>query len=361
MPQACEAQPPLGRRGSCIGYDFESHADRVPPLPPETRPSAKTPTPSEELYDRVSTMGLTWAGRQADLAEAERLVNEALKKEPNDPFLLLGMARVKLHKGFLHGNDYTPASLEEADGLLTRVLAVAPDLPEAHVQRGYHLFFRKDEAHAKEEALLALKAGPSTRAHRLLGDLAFHAGDLEEAEKQSLEALALATRRQASYGTLEQVYHQLGDYEAAERCYDRTIEADPTNPYTRASLASTFVDHGLYDRAIEMGESAQKILSYEYGRETLARAHNEKGAEALWTGKDAGLAKAEFEKALTVDPKSAHAHYGLGAYYRKMAVARHDRALLKRSNDELEQAAKLDRDPTLAKAARADNDLLSVR
>jgi Tfp pilus assembly protein PilF len=161
---------------------------------------------------------------------------------------------------------------------------------------------------------------------------------------------------------LQSVAASRGDAAAEERVYERLLELDPKGAWTRGNYAGFLIRRQQDDRAIEMAQAALKIMDYGVAHQTLADAYSEEGAEALWASASApDLAKTAFDSAVAADPSYAHAHYGLGAYFRKLALERHEKGLLARSSDEFEKAAKFDKDPSLAKAARDENERLASR
>jgi Tfp pilus assembly protein PilF len=196
----------------------------------------------------------------------------------------------------------------------------------------------------------------------LLANLAYRANDLDEAERHALRAIPLQTRSQlsGSYTVLQEVYFARGDGEAEGRAYERELELDPEGAWTRGNYANFLLRHEEYDRAVEAAQAALKLMDYPAAHRTLAEAYSEKGAQALWESQDPGVAKTAFDNAVVADPRFAHGHYGLGAYFRQLSVRQRDAGLLARSNAELERAAKLDEDPVLALSARAENDRLSA-
>jgi hypothetical protein len=333
-----------------------SRADRVPAPPPDLPAVPRGMTPAENAYHRAMASAISYSGRREVLDDADRILDAALKTERTDEgtaLLLVGKARTVLSRGYLQRYEHTPVSMAAASDLLKRALAKAPGLPEAHAQLGWMSHWANDDVRAKDEALLAEKGGPSGRSGVLLAEIALGAGDAEAAEKLALRTIPLQSRADVvgSYAVLERTYHWIGDHAAEDRAYEIETELEPTNAWLRGTHAERLIDRGDFDG----------VMDYPAAHGTLAYARSEKGAGALWGQRAVALAKSSFDDAVQASPTYAHAHYGLGACFRKLALEKHDPALLVRSNDEFEQAAKLDKDPTLANAARKENDRLAER
>jgi WD40 repeat protein/tetratricopeptide (TPR) repeat protein len=337
-----------------------SEVDKVPPIPKDEPEVERASSPSKEIFDRAMTLVGNAGARREPVEEAEQLLLDASKRDPNDARMLVGLARVALHKGYLRSEEYTKESLSSADGLLTRALALAPQLAEAHCQRARVDYFEHDDVHAKDEALLADGLEPNGSAQVLLARLAYRANDLDEAERLALRASQKRSQISGAYEVLELIYRSRGDELAEARIYERTLDLDPKGPWTRGNYANYLLRHEEYDRAIDAARAAIQLLDYSIAHRTLAEAYSEKGAKALWESQDPGVAKTAFDNAIVADPTFAHGHYGLGAYFRQLALKRHDASLLARSNDEFDRAARLDKDARLATAARADNDRLAT-
>jgi len=252
---------------------------------------------------------------------------------------------------------------QASDALLDRALKLAPSLAEAHVQHGWFAYLRKDDVQAKQDAELADKLGPSGRSKNLLAALASRAKNIDEAERYAREALAIEPRSYAtySYQIIRDVWQARGDWDAVERAYERSVEANPADAWAKGNLAGYLTWRGKYDRAIELARAALKQMDYGAGHATLAQAFTEKGGDALWLAKTPAAAKKDFDDAIAAQATYPNAHYGLGAYFREQAFEKHDVSLLAQSNDEFDKAAKLETDKGLAQAARAENDRMASR
>jgi len=89
---------------------------------------------------------------------------------------------------------------------------------------------RFDEAVVAHRRALAAHAGPESELRRGLGAAYLELGLLEDAERESLAALALDPRDVVATVTLVQVYRRRGETEAAERMAARAREIAPGAP-----------------------------------------------------------------------------------------------------------------------------------
>lgn len=355
-------------RISILGKGAPSRLDDVPPIPADAPLAIPWVTPAEGAYSDAMALIARYDGHPASLDKPESLLRAALGSETNpaSAIVLVGLARVALRRGLVGVDAFGTESLATADALVARALALAPGLAAAHLERGWLSYYEKDNVRASEEAQAADKLARTGRSQSLLAVLATSRNDLGPAEAFALAAIGLSPRDdlEIAYLTLARVHQARGDYAATERSFERAIALAPPSgtPVAAAAFATFLVLRGQFDRGIALAEGglgSTNGADAPFRRQVVAMAHTEKGAEALWADREPELAKTEFERALAVDPGDAHAHYGLGAYYRRLALELGDRSFLVRSNEELERAMKLDLDSTLARTARAQNDTLS--
>ena len=113
-------------------------------------------------------------------------------------------------------------------------------------------------------------------------------------------------------------YHKLGDAymkkddkSKAEASYLKAIEFDPKLPDPYSALAILYNSQKKFDEAGKMSEKAAEILSSSATGGDPAVVFNQ--GIILWNqGGKAAEAKAQFLKAIALDPKMGDAHYWLG-------------------------------------------------
>lgn len=101
------------------------------------------------------------------------------------------------------------------------------------------------------------------------------------------------------------------DQAAAEAAYKQAITLDPKLPDPYASLAVLYNQQKKFDDATKMSEKANELLGSSATGGDPAALFNQ--GIIYWNqGGKASEAKAQFEKAIALDPKMADAHYWLG-------------------------------------------------
>lgn len=101
-----------------------------------------------------------------------------------------------------------------------------------------------------------------------------------------------------------------GDQAAAEAAYKKAIEIDPklADPYS--ALAILYNSQKKFDEATTMSAKANELLGSSTAGGDPAVVYNQ--GIIFWNAGKYPEAKAEFEKAITLDPKMAEAYYRLG-------------------------------------------------
>jgi serine/threonine-protein kinase len=167
-------------------------------LEPERRRLAAKPTENSEAYD-LYLRGQDYLARpgyrEANWSIAEDLLTRAIELDPE-----FALARAKL--SFLHGRTYffsydlSQERLVAHEREAREALRLQPDMPEAHFAQGYVHYVRGDLRAALKEFRIAQEAAPSD---------------------------ALTSER------MGYAYRRLGDWDAWERAYARTVQLNPRN------------------------------------------------------------------------------------------------------------------------------------
>jgi tetratricopeptide (TPR) repeat protein len=140
-------------------------------------------------------------------------------------------------------------------------------------------------------------------AHVLLGQIAFHRGDLEAAEAEARQAMAVDARQPGPYLVLADVAVARGEPAMAAEVLTGALNGGVTHESVRAKLAMTYLWMGDLLQAQETLEGYEDTgdlgLLMAFGRVANARQR--------WPE-----ARAWFEKALQVDPGNPEAALNLG-------------------------------------------------
>jgi tetratricopeptide (TPR) repeat protein len=167
----------------------------------------------------------------------------------------------------------------------------------------------------------------SAEAHRLLGDVAFAAGQDADAEREFTAAVVLdASNARAELG-LAQVADRQKKWNTAASHYRRALQLDPRNLAAATALGRSLDAAGdpsgarlAYGRAIEIDPASPD-------------AHNDYGV-LLYRAGDVDPAIQQFSEAAKLESAEAAYHENLGRAYRK-------KGLVKEAEQELAEAARL--------------------
>ncbi|MGF1455270.1 MAG: tetratricopeptide repeat protein [Alphaproteobacteria bacterium] len=198
----------------------------------------------------------------------------------------------------------------EAGTLLERILAVAPEQPDALQLRGLLARRQGDPKGAEQWLRRSLKANPA-QAHVLnnLGNVLKDTDRRAEAVAAYREAVRLKPDYADAWTNLGVALGALDRHREAEEAYGRALALTPKAPRALAG-------QGLSLRHLERFEEAEAMLQAAIAAapqdvrplNNLANLYREQGEEAR--------AAACFEKALTLMPSGHHLRVGLaGAYY----------------------------------------------
>jgi len=228
--------------------------------PSESHVLTAVRTPDTEAYDLF--LRGEYEFRQAEnspTAEAyDRAVafyRQALARDPNFAEAAAALARSRLLLQFL--SPLTPVELEEVKSLIDRALALAPNLPEAHLALG--LFFYL--AHRQYEMALAefnrtLELQPNNALAREYCAWVYRRrGEWERSLAYSQRAQELDPRDALIPANIASTYQALRQWKDAERAELRALAIDPHNVWPPLSLAFTRVsatgDVGSARRALD--------------------------------------------------------------------------------------------------------------
>jgi adenylate cyclase len=239
----------------------DSILSRLPVIARQGPAARTTDTVALELYLRArsETQKLT----PAALANATDLYSEAIARDPEFALAHAGLAVALVFRAL--GWDVEPGRelMPRASVAAERALALAPDLPEAHLARGHVLLQHvRDYPAAKREMERALELNPSF-FDAYIG-LEFYytyiEGDDEEAQRLVRRAQELSPFDPRPRSRLGIIHYMFGRYAEAEAIF-RQMEAEGSHPYLAwLSLGDVAVRTGRVEEAAQWGE---KILGMD--------------------------------------------------------------------------------------------------
>jgi serine/threonine protein kinase/Flp pilus assembly protein TadD len=217
--------------------------------PGEKAAIEQPPTVNLEAYDfynqakAVIATSAFGAGFGDKLAEAVRLLEQAVAKDPN--FVLAYCELSQVHDFiYFSGVDHTPARLALAENAVQTALRLRPNSGEAHLAQAHHLYQGYLEYEkALAELTIARRTLPNDpRVFELTGYIVRRQGRQEEGLRQLQRAVELDPR---NFATLQQVAlscEGLRRYGEMTEALDRALSIVPNDIDTRISRAQAELD-----------------------------------------------------------------------------------------------------------------------
>jgi TolB-like protein/Tfp pilus assembly protein PilF len=229
--------------------------------PAEKSQMARKPTENGEAYLAfVQAHNLSNAVEDFDkLTQSEQLYQRAIELDPN---FALAIARYsQLESWIARDVDRTAERREKARTLAERALKLQPDLPEAHLARGYSYYWGDNNYDAAlTEFEIAQRALPNeSEVYLAIGAIKRRQGKWAESNANFEKAVSLNPKDWWSLQNLTHNYGMLRDFAKANQTIDRAIAANPTalGPWeVKSKLAiSEKGDFSVAERAFEAVKS----------------------------------------------------------------------------------------------------------
>ena len=146
-------------------------------------------------------------------------------------------------------------------------------------------------------------------AHALLGRIHFLHGSMEKAIRAAQAALEANPNSVANYVFLANLYEKEGNWQEAQKVYEKAHRMDPESPVVANNLAYLYIEHGGdLNLGLSLAQEAKmKLPDSPSAGNTLGWAYYKKGLH--------GLAITEFEDCLKKDPDNHIIRYHLGMAY----------------------------------------------
>jgi len=217
--------------------------------PGEKAAIEQPPTINLEAYDyynqakAIIATSAFGAGFGDKLAEAARLLDEAVAKDPNFVIAYCNLAGVH-DFAYFTGVDHTPARLALAEKAVQNALRLRPDGGEAHLAQAQHLYqgYLEYEKALAELAIAARTLPNDPRVFELSGYIIRREGRQEEGLRNLQRALELDPR---NFATLQQIalsYESLRRYPEMVEVLDRALAIVPNDIDTKISRAQAELD-----------------------------------------------------------------------------------------------------------------------
>jgi TolB-like protein/tetratricopeptide (TPR) repeat protein len=166
--------------------------------------------------------------------KAEQLFEQATKLDPNFAAAFAGLSMVE--SWMYHSFDPLPVRREKARVAANEALRLQPDLPEAHLALGFSYYYGdRDYERALAEFDVAKRGLPNeAQAYLAIGAIQRRQGKWAESTANLEKAAALDPKNGSFLLNLAYSYMATRNFEAADKTFDRGIEASPQSFACRA-------------------------------------------------------------------------------------------------------------------------------
>ena len=167
-------------------------------------------------------------------SKAEQLFEQATKIDPNFAAAFAGLSMVE--SWAYHSFDPLPARRDKARAAANEALRLQPDLPEAHLALGFSYYYGdRDYERALAEFEIAKRDLPNeAKAYLAIGAIQRRQGKWAESTANLEKSVALDPKDPEILLNLAFSYMATRDFEAADKTFDRGIEAAPQSFACRA-------------------------------------------------------------------------------------------------------------------------------
>jgi TolB-like protein/Tfp pilus assembly protein PilF len=162
------------------------------------------------------------------LKKSEQLYQRAIDLDPN---FALAIARYsQLESWIQHTFELTPERRQKALHLAERALQLQPDLPEAHLARGFSYYYGDNNYDAALKEFEIAKDGlpNESEVYLALGAIQRRQGKWDESTANLEKAVALSPKDVWVVQNLAFNYQMLRDFDKANGAIDRALAIDPT-------------------------------------------------------------------------------------------------------------------------------------
>src|SRR5437879_1259710 len=166
--------------------------------------------------------------------KAEPLFEQAIKLDPNFALAFAGLSMVE--SWLYHSSDPVPARREKARTAANEALRLQPDLPEGHLALGFSYYYGdRDYVRALAEFEIAKRGLPNeAQAYMAIGAIQRRQGRWVESTANLEKAAELDPKDPEILLNLAFSYMDTRNFEAADKIFDRGIEAAPESFGSRA-------------------------------------------------------------------------------------------------------------------------------
>ena len=247
-----------------------AEALRVTLSPQEQAALSQKPTENLQAYD-LYLRAKSYARRltQQDLEFALQMFESAVQLDPNFALAYAGMANVCAQHHYRHGSG--SGWLDRARDAAEKAVSLQPNLPEAHVARGWVFYANKQYDLSITEGRMALAQKPDCEGvYYMLGRSLFAAGRYQEIADIADEAVRISGADYNIYVPILNALRAMGKMDALRNMNMRRAEAlenhlkeIPDDARARMQLAITFAALGRPDDATREASFAMMLRPNE--------------------------------------------------------------------------------------------------
>jgi TolB-like protein/Tfp pilus assembly protein PilF len=198
--------------------------------PSEKEQIQRKPTENGEAYLAfVQAHNLSCSVEDLEkLKQSEQLYERAIELDPN--FALAIARHSQLESWILHTFERTPERREKARTLAERALQLQPDLPEAHLARGFSYYYGDNnyDAALKEFEIAQSGLPNESEVYLAIGAIQRRQGEWAESTANLEKAASLNPKDIWPLQNLAFNYQMLRDFDKANKTIDRALALDPT-------------------------------------------------------------------------------------------------------------------------------------
>jgi len=243
-----------------------AEALRITLSPQEQAALSQKPTENLQAYD-LYLRGKSYARRltQKDLEFALQMFESAVQLDPKFALAFAGIANVWAQNHYWHasGSEW----IDRAQAAAEKSVSLQPDLPEAHVARGWVFYSNNQNEHAVTEAKIAIKQKPDCEGvYYMMGRALFALGRYQEIAETADDAIAANGTDYNIYVPILNALQALGKKEAAHNLSARRIGSleqhlaeVPDDARARMQLAIAFASLGRPEEAVREANVAMML------------------------------------------------------------------------------------------------------
>src|SRR6266478_3277584 len=176
------------------------------------------------------------------IERAEQLYEQATRLDPDFARAFAGLAWVQ--DWMYHSYDPTPARREKARAAADTAIRLQPDLPEAHLALGFYYYYcERNYEKALDEFAIAKRSLPnSADVYMAIASIERRQGKWAESTANFEKAASLSPKDAFVLVNLGDNYRANNNFEAADKIFDRAIEAAPNSLTARGEKGKLALD-----------------------------------------------------------------------------------------------------------------------